>query len=72
MPYFLSSLDYFAWQQNLPEMFYLEALTPRMREVRSELESVGTYSRSGAVTQVDDYKASAVIAQRVIDIVTRT
>ncbi|THA44012.1 TraU family protein, partial [Histophilus somni] len=67
------SLDYFAWQQNLPEMFYPEALTPGMREVRSELEMWGNiFPRSGAVTQVDDYKASAVIAQRVADIVTRT
>ncbi|WP_315941019.1 TraU family protein [Avibacterium paragallinarum] len=30
------------------------------------------YPRGGVVTQVDDYKASAVIAQRVADIVTRT
>ncbi|WP_410681351.1 TIGR03756 family integrating conjugative element protein [Avibacterium paragallinarum] len=73
MPYFLSSLDYFAWQQNLPEMFYPEALMPGMREVRSGAEMWGNiYPRGGAVTQVDDYKASAVIAQRVADIVTRT
>ncbi len=72
MPYFLSSLDYFAWQQSLPEMFYPEALIPGMREVRSNTELWGNiFPRSGAVTQVNDYKASAVIAQRVADIITR-
>lgn len=72
VPYFLSSLDYFAWRQNLPEMFYPEALTPGMREVRSGAETWGNvFPRGGAVTQVNDYKASAVIAQRVADIVSR-
>ncbi|MDY4281315.1 MAG: TIGR03756 family integrating conjugative element protein [[Pasteurella] mairii] len=73
MPYFLSSLDYFAWQQNLPEMFYPEALIPGIREVRNNEEMWGNiFPRGGTVTQVDDYKASAIIAQRVADIVTRT
>ncbi|MDO4626783.1 MAG: TIGR03756 family integrating conjugative element protein [Pasteurellaceae bacterium] len=72
VPYFLSSLDYFAWQQNLPEMFYPEALIPGMREVRSGADNWGNiFPRGGAVTQVHDYKASAVIAQRVADIVSR-
>lgn len=72
MPYFLSSLDYFAWQQNLPEMFYPEALIPGMREVKKGGDTWGNiFPRGGAITQVHDYKASAVIAQRVADIITR-
>lgn len=72
MPYFLSSLDYFAWQQNLPEMFYPEALTPGVREVRSSADTWGNiFPRGGMITQVHDYKAGAVIAQRVADIITR-
>lgn len=72
VPYFLSSLDYFAWQNNLPEMFYPEALIPGSREVRSGADTWGNiFPRGGAVTQTHDYKASAVIAQRVADIVSR-
>ncbi|PJG84820.1 TIGR03756 family integrating conjugative element protein [Conservatibacter flavescens] len=72
MPYFLSSLDYFAWRQNLPEMFYPEALTPGMREIKRAGDTWGNiFPRGGAVTQVNDYKASAVIAQRIADIVSR-
>lgn len=73
MPYFLSSLDFFAWQQNLPEMFYPESLIPGMREVREGIDTWGNiFPRGGTVTQVNDYKASAVIAQRVADIVSRS
>jgi integrating conjugative element protein, PFL_4710 family len=71
-PYFLSSLDFFAWRQSIPEMFYPEALVPGMREIRGNGETWGNiFPRSGAVTQVDDYKASAVTAHRVADFLTR-
>lgn len=72
VPYFLSGLDAFAWKENLPEMFYPEAFTPGMREVGQSGDNWGNiYPRSGAINQVHDYKASAVIAQRVADVVTR-
>ncbi|MDG2961697.1 TIGR03756 family integrating conjugative element protein [Exercitatus varius] len=73
VPYFLSSLDYFAWRQGLPEMFYPEAFTFGLREVKGNGDVWGNiYPRAGALTQVHDYKAAAVIAQRVADIVSRT
>lgn len=73
VPYFLSALDYLAWNQNMPEMFYPEAITPYMRDVGSATDMWGNlYPRSGSVTQAHDYKAAAVIAQRVADIVSRT
>lgn len=72
VPYFLSGLDFFAWDENLPEMFYPEAMVPGMREVSQIGDNWGNvYPRSGAINQVHDYKASAVIAQRVADIVSR-
>ncbi|PJG82802.1 TIGR03756 family integrating conjugative element protein [Caviibacterium pharyngocola] len=73
MPYFLSSLDYFAWRQGLPEMFYPEAFTFGLREIKTNGDVWGNiYPRSGSITQIHDYKASAVIAHRVADIVSRT
>lgn len=72
MPYYLSALDFFAWREHMPEMFYPEAMIPGMREVRQGIETWGNiYPRSGFITQVHDYKASATIAQRVADIVSR-
>ncbi|HDX0990415.1 TPA: TIGR03756 family integrating conjugative element protein [Pasteurella multocida] len=72
VPYFLSGLDFLAWKENLPEMFYPEAMVPGMREVSQAGDNWGNiYPRSGAINQVHDYKASAVIAQRVADIVSR-
>lgn len=71
-PYFLSSLDFLAWRMGMPEMFYPEALVPGMREVRANGDLWGNiYPRSGSVTQTHDYKAAAVIAQRVADVVSR-
>lgn len=68
MPYFLSTLDPLAWRHGLPESMYPEALTPGMREV-------GTWGhlfpRSGWVNQTNDYKAAAVVSQRVGDFVTQ-
>ncbi|MDX3903955.1 TIGR03756 family integrating conjugative element protein [Pasteurella multocida] len=72
MPYFLSSLDFFAWREHMPEMFYPEAMTPGMREVGNIGDTWGNiYPRSGFITQVNDYKTSATIVQRVADIVSR-
>lgn len=73
VPYFLSALDYLAWNYNTPEMFYPEALVPYMRDLGTASDMWGNiYPRSGSVTQSHDYKAAAVIAQRVADIVSRT
>lgn len=75
MPYFLSTLDGLMWRSGLPESLYPEALIPNMREIGSTIKGNmwgNIYPRSGFVTQVNDYKASAVVAQRAIDIVTRT
>lgn len=71
-PYFLSALDFFAWNNGMPEMFYPEALAPGMREVKANGDLWGNlYPRSGSVTQMHDYKAAALVAQRVADIVSR-
>ncbi|BFI44361.1 integrating conjugative element protein [Yersinia pseudotuberculosis] len=75
MPYFISTLDGLVWRSGLPESLYPEAVIPGSREIGSTM--VGNlwghiYPRSGFVTQVDDYKAAAVIAQRTADIITRT
>ncbi|MGS3238015.1 TIGR03756 family integrating conjugative element protein [Klebsiella michiganensis] len=73
MPYFLSTLDALVWRSGLPEGLYPEALTPGMREVGSVSNMWGNiYPRSGFVTQVDDYKSAAMVAQRAADIITRT
>lgn len=72
-PYFLSQLDTLAWRSGVPEMTYPEALTPGMREVGKSGDMWGNlYPRAGAISQMHDYKAAAVIAQRVADLVTRT
>ncbi|VXD06796.1 conserved exported hypothetical protein [Enterobacterales bacterium 8AC] len=73
VPYFLSTLDALVWRSGVPESFYPEAVTPGLREVGSIGNMWGNvYPRSGFVTQVDDYKAAAVVAQRTADIITRT
>lgn len=75
VPNLLSTLDTGAWRHNLPEMFYPESLIPGRREIGSATDSLGVwgnvYPRGGFLHQVDDYKASAVVAQRAGDIVTR-
>ncbi|EBY9283465.1 TPA: TIGR03756 family integrating conjugative element protein [Salmonella enterica subsp. enterica serovar Denver] len=74
-PYFLSTLDTLVWRTGVPEMVYPEALVPGKREVgrQSEQNMWGNvYPRSGFITQQDDYKAGAVVAQRVADIITRS
>ena len=73
MPYYLSGLDFLAWRFGVPEMVYPEALIPGMREIRANGDTWGNiYPRAGTVTQVHDYKASAVTAHRVADVVTNT
>ncbi|RMV79111.1 hypothetical protein ALP05_04373 [Pseudomonas caricapapayae] len=74
VPYFLSTLDSVAWRNSIPEMAYPQALVPGQREVGNLL--LGTtwgnvYPRDGFLHQVDEYKASAVMAQRGADVVTR-
>ncbi|OTA19823.1 integrating conjugative element protein [Xenorhabdus beddingii] len=74
MPYFLSTLDTVAWRSGLPESFYPEALIPGQRELGNMMAGNlwgNIYPRSGFVSQGDDDKASAVVAQRVADIITR-
>ncbi|EAB8827220.1 TIGR03756 family integrating conjugative element protein [Salmonella enterica] len=75
VPYFLSTLDSLVWRTGLPEALYPEALIPGKREIGSTAGKNmwgNVYPRSGFVTQQDDYKAGAVIAQRVADIITRS
>ncbi|VFS28081.1 integrating conjugative element protein, PFL_4710 family [Serratia liquefaciens] len=75
VPYFLSTLDSLAWRTGMPESLYPEALVPGQREIGSQAGANmwgNVYPRSGFVTQVDDDKAGAVVAQRVADIITRS
>ncbi|ENY4511330.1 TIGR03756 family integrating conjugative element protein, partial [Salmonella enterica] len=75
LPYFLSTLDTLVWRTGVPELAYPEALIPGKREVGSQASQNmwgNVYPRSGFITQQDDYKAGAVIAQRVADIITRS
>ncbi|CFQ98709.1 TIGR03756 family integrating conjugative element protein [Yersinia alsatica] len=74
MPYFLSTLDSAAWRTGVPESLYPEALVPGQREIGSQATANmwgNVYPRSGFISQTDDDKASAVVAQRVADIITR-
>ncbi|ATZ93043.1 TIGR03756 family integrating conjugative element protein [Dickeya fangzhongdai] len=75
MPYFLSTLDSIAWRTGIPEFLYPEALVPGQRELGSTTSGNmwgSIYPRSGFVQHTDDDKASAIVAQRVADIITRT
>lgn len=74
MPYLLSTLDTVAWRYNVPELAYPESLVPGMREIGGRVTGNlwgSVYPRGGLLHQVDDYKASAVTAQRAGDVVTR-
>jgi integrating conjugative element protein (TIGR03756 family) len=73
-PYFQSSLDALAWRSAAPESLYPASLIPGRKEVGDwPLQSWGSvYPRNGWVTQAEEPKAAAVIAQRAGDIVTRT
>lgn len=72
MPYFLSTLDPLAWRHSIPESLYPQALIPGQREIGSSTDNWGhLFPRSGWVNQSNDYKAAAVVAQRVGDFVTQ-
>jgi len=72
-PYFSSLFDYLAWRWGIPDNLTLESITPGMREVGSFGGSWGAvYPRQGMIVQSDDVMASAVIAQRAVDIVTNS
>ena len=72
-PYFVSTLDTLAWRWGVPESAYPEALIPGQREVGQTGDMWGNvYPRAGALIQTHDYKAAAVVAQRVGDLVTRS
>lgn len=73
-PYFLSGVDTVAWRSALTEIIYPETWIPGLDEIGSwPLNSWGSvHPRNGFVTQSEDPKAGAVIAQRAADIATRT
>lgn len=74
-PYFESYLDAHVWRSYLSaELLFLESYIPGMREVGTfPLNTWGNvYPREGRITQPNEVKGSAVIAQRVGDIVTRS
>ncbi|MBE0471654.1 MAG: TIGR03756 family integrating conjugative element protein [Methyloprofundus sp.] len=78
-PYFSSVFDYLAWRWGLPDNLTVQSWVPGMREIGSMSTSnpIGNswgavYPRQGMVVQQDDVIASAVIAQRAVDIVTNT
>lgn len=75
VPHFLSSQwDNVSWRFASIEMVYPASLVPGVREIGSwPLNTWGAvYPRTGFVTQNEDPKASAVTAQRVGDIITRS
>jgi integrating conjugative element protein (TIGR03756 family) len=81
-PYFLSSLDYYSWRYPYTELLQhpINSVVPGMREVGFRQDgddsmmfygSWGSvYPRNGTLMQMDDYKASAVFAERAISIAT--
>lgn len=74
-PYLSSYTDALVWRAMLPiESFYLEALTPGMREIGSWPTNSwsGVYPRDGNVTQQHPVKAAAVLSQRAGDVATRS
>jgi integrating conjugative element protein (TIGR03756 family) len=74
-PYFQSFGDAYVWRSYLPvELLNLATFIPGMREVGTfPLNTWGNvYPREGRITQQNEVKGAAVIAQRVGDIVTRS
>lgn len=72
-PHFLSTLDIVGWRYGPIEMVYPESLIPGLRELGRPGDNWGNiFPRTGFVVQADSYRASAVTAQRVADLVTRT
>jgi len=74
VPYLLSTSDLLAWRFAIPEGAFPEAWVPGLREIgRWPLNTWGAvYPRHGFVTQSEDPKAAAVVAQRAGDLVTRS
>ena len=73
VPYFQSGIDALAWRGALPEILYPASHLPGLREIGSwPLQTWGSVTpRNGWVTQSEEPKAAAVLAQRAGDIVTR-
>ncbi|MDR2208791.1 MAG: TIGR03756 family integrating conjugative element protein [Azoarcus sp.] len=70
-PYFLSTLDSYAWRWGVTEQFYLATHMPGMREMAPHFTGNNwgnIFPRQGYLVQPDDYKAAAVMAQRAADI----
>jgi integrating conjugative element protein (TIGR03756 family) len=74
VPYFSSSLDAITWRLGIPEYLYLANLLPGARVVGNGFTQQWgpVWPRTGFIVQKDDVKASAVVAQRVANIVTRS
>lgn len=78
-PYFSSVFDGIAWRWGVPDNLTPASLIPGMREIGSMTVSNpfgntwgAVFPRQGMIVQQDDVKGSAVIAQRVVDIVTNS
>ena len=73
-PYFMSGFDVLAWRWNVPEQVYPQTWIPGVREIGHFPANTwgAIYPRGGMVTQSDEAKMAAVIAQRAGDIVTRS
>ena len=71
-PYFQSEANGFTWRYLGPERLYPEAYIPRARSVGQGLnEWGGIHPRHGFLLNKDDVHASAVMAARAVDVVTR-
>jgi integrating conjugative element protein (TIGR03756 family) len=73
-PYFLSRLDGLAWRTGITDALYPQTYIPGMDEVAEHppLQTWGsTYPRTGWLSQAEDPKAAAVMAQRAANIVTQ-
>lgn len=72
-PYMQSASSTMAWRYGLPEMFYTESIKEGEREIGDwdDWTWGAVYPRSGWVSQPEDAKAGAIVAQRAGDITTR-
>lgn len=72
-PYYQSATSVLAWRYAVPEMFYIESLREGEREIGDwdDYTWGAVYPRSGYVSQPEDAKAAAIVAQRAGDITTR-
>ncbi|MDR0770573.1 MAG: TIGR03756 family integrating conjugative element protein [Burkholderiales bacterium] len=70
-PYFLSTLDYYAWRWGITEQIYPASYIRGLREMAPYITGNNwgnIFPRQGYLVQPDDYKVGAVIAQRAADI----